>query len=499
MFPSQVPPMLPSPSPRSPSIPLTLLLGVGWLWGCGGGGTEPSIPGAITVSPTSVQFQAVGESRQLTATVTDQAGAPISSPTVSWTSSDAGVARVSSTGLVSSQGSGSAEITATAGAVTASATVTVSQTPASIEVAEGNQQSVTVGQAVPVPLTVQVNDAAGNPVAGATVEFTVDPAAGQLGTPSALTGADGRAATAFTVLASGDVQVTAAVAGTSLATTFTETGLTAFAIELQFLTAPSPAQRQAFVLAQQRWQRIIVGDLPAVQLNAAAGKCGANSPAVNRSIDDLLILITLEPIDGNGGVLGAAGPCFVRTGTRLPVMGSMKFDTADLNLLEQNNLLQPVILHEMGHVLGFGTIWSDLNLLSGPALSGGNDPHFTGPAAIAAFDQVGGSSYAGGAKVPVEDTGGEGTADAHWRETVFGTELMTGFVDQNPDPLSIVSIASMGDLGYTVNQAEADPFSLATALRALARGPRFSLGNDRLRLPLHVVAADGRVVEVVQP
>jgi hypothetical protein len=408
------------------------------------------------------------------------------------------VAAVSSTGLVSSQGSGTTQITATAGAVTATVDVTVSQTPASIEVAEGNQQSVNVGQPVPVPLTVQVADAAGNPVAGATVEFAANPAEGQLGTASALTGSDGRAASAFTVLASGNVQVTATVVGTGLTATFTETGVTPFAIELQFLTVPSAAQRQAFVLAQQRWQRIIVGDIPPVQLNAAAGQCGANSPVVNRTIDDLLILVTLEPIDGNGGVLGAAGPCFVRNGTRLPVLGTMKFDTADLNLLEQNNLLQPVILHEMGHVLGFGTIWTDLHLLAGPSLSGGNDPHFTGAAAITAFNQVGGTNYPDG-KVPVENTGGEGTADAHWRESEFGTELMTGFVDQNPDPLSIVSIASMGDLGYTVNAAEADPYSLAAALRVLARGPRIALGNDRLRLPLHVVGADGQVIQVIQP
>jgi hypothetical protein len=338
------------------------------------------------------------------------------------------------------------------------------------------------------------------------VNFTVDALAGTLGTPTAVTGADGRAATSLTVLASGAVQVTATITGTSLTATFSETGVTPFAIELQFLTAPTAAQRQAFVLAQQRWQRIIVGDIPSVQLNATAGQCGANSPVVNRTVDDLLILVTLEPIDGNGGVLGAAGPCFVRNGTRLPVLGTMKFDTADLNLLEQAHLLQPVILHEMGHVLGFGTIWTDLNLLAGASLppANGTDPHFTGAAAIAAFNQVGGGSPTvdvdcRGAKVPVENTGGTGTADAHWRESCFGTELMTGFVDQGSDPLSIVSVAAMGDLGYTVSPSEADGFTLAAALRALARGPRVALGDDRLRLPLHVVGADGRVVQVVQP
>ena len=43
----------------------------------------------------------------------------------------------------------------------------------------------------------------------------------------------------------------------------------------------------------------------------------------------------------------------------------MQFDTADLATMEANGSLVDVITHEMGHVLGFGTIWTDLNLLTG--------------------------------------------------------------------------------------------------------------------------------------
>ena len=44
-----------------------------------------------------------------------------------------------------------------------------------------------------------------------------------------------------------------------------------------------------------------------------------------------------------------------------------------------------------------------------------HDPHFTGVQALSAFNAVGGSNYTASAKVPVENTGGTGTADAHWR------------------------------------------------------------------------------------
>ena len=50
-----------------------------------------------------------------------------------------------------------------------------------------------LGQPVAVPLTVQVNDGSGNPVANVTVTFAA--AGGTLGTPNASTGADGRAST----------------------------------------------------------------------------------------------------------------------------------------------------------------------------------------------------------------------------------------------------------------------------------------------------------------
>jgi len=153
----------------------------------------------------------------------------------------------------------------------------------------------------------------------------------------------------------------------------------------------------------------------------------------------------------------------------------------------------------MAHVLGYGTIWTLRGLLADPSLSGGLDPHFTGSRAIAEFNAAGGTTYVGGLKVPVEDTGGEGTADAHWRESVFGNELMTGFVDPGANPLSRVSIASMADLGYSVNLLGADPYVLGASLRVFGGRPALELPNDVLRLPLHVVDGEGRLTRIEQP
>ncbi len=82
----------------------------------------------------------------------------------------------------------------------------------------------------------------------------------------------------------------------------------------------------------------------------------------------------------------------------------MEFDTADLADMEADGSLYSVILHEMGHVLGIGTIWEDAGLLVG---AGTNNPRFTGAQAVAAYNAIFGTNATG---VPVEQNGGAGTA-----------------------------------------------------------------------------------------
>jgi hypothetical protein len=234
-----------------------------------------------------------------------------------------------------------------------------------------------------------------------------------------------------------------------------------------------------------RWESIITADIPGVAIPPLEPYC-SGAPLLNETVDDLLIFVRLEPRDGPGGVLGAAGPCIVRIDTRLPILGLMEFDTADLDLATLPN----VILHEMGHVLGFGTIWGVKGLLLNPSLpsSPGVDTHFPGTNAIAAFNAAGGNGYVG-AKVPVENTqGGVGTRDAHWRESQLKSELMTGFLNAGSNPLSAITIRSMQDLGYTVSVASADAYTFVPSVMAgpVPSGPAIHLVNDILDIPVRV-------------
>ena len=83
---------------------------------------------AVTVDPASASVQ-VGQTVQLTATPRDAAGNPVSGRTVTWQSSDGGVASVSTSGRVLGLAEGGVTITATSEGQSGSAAITVTALP----------------------------------------------------------------------------------------------------------------------------------------------------------------------------------------------------------------------------------------------------------------------------------------------------------------------------------------------------------------------------------
>ncbi|TWT41476.1 Proprotein convertase P-domain protein [Thalassoglobus neptunius] len=220
-----------------------------------------------------------------------------------------------------------------------------------------------------------------------------------------------------------------------------------FEIVVRFTDSNLTASQQAiFAEAAARWSEIIIGDLPDAYTSIGI-------------VDDIVIDASAPEIDGRGGILGSAGPREVRGGSLIPSYGVMRFDSADLVWLEAQGRLVDVIIHEMGHVLGIGTMWSGMGLVSG---LGSSDPIFTGTQARIAYGNLLGT---GPQDVPVENAGGSGTRDAHWRESVFGTELMTGYLNSGvANPISSVTVASLADMGYEVDMAAADFYTLPGSL-----------------------------------
>ncbi len=221
-------------------------------------------------------------------------------------------------------------------------------------------------------------------------------------------------------------------------------------ITLNFIPGTPQSVQDAMNTAARRWEGVVKQGLPSVSGTIRANACGGNATFTG-TIDDLLVFAGTKAIDGPGKVLAQSGPCFIRSSSGLTYAAVLIFDSADV--AQFSGQLVNIATHELGHSLGLGTLWQYKGLLKG---AGTTDPRFTGVNAVREWNALGGAG-----QVPVENTGGAGTRDGHWRESVLKSELMTGYLNNGVNPLSRISIASFTDLGYQVDLSVADPYSLS--------------------------------------
>lgn len=309
--------------------------------------------------------------------------------------------------------------------------------------------------------TLRVRDRYGNPVSGVALHLAVEKGGGEVSPTSLMTDDHGIASGITWRLGrqGGSQQLLASVG--SLRAGIAASIRSGFDPVVRVQGQPLPAALgAALASAVDRLHAGIVGDIGDVPvLNFDMSRCGLQGgTTLTETVDDLVIFAMVTPIDGVGKVLASAGPCVLRTQSRFPVIGIMRFDSDDIDALASNGRLPAVVLHEMLHVIGIGTLWRTRDMIVGTNTA---DPRFTGLLAAGQCITSGGITSCSDGRVPVENIGGSGTAEVHWRESVFDKEVMTGFVEPNADmPFSGISIASLQDLGYLVNLLSADPFQV---------------------------------------
>jgi hypothetical protein len=96
--------------------------------------------------------------------------------------------------------------------------------------------------------------------------------------------------------------------------------------------------------------------------------------------------------------------------------------------------------------------------------------------------------------VPVESTGGLGTAGAHWRESMLGNELMTGFAGPGSEmPFSGVTLGALRDLGYVVDLSRAEAYRAPAPGSAADRlpGEQIPIGFDEVLRPKGELLVNG--------
>ena len=225
---------------------------------------------------------------------------------------------------------------------------------------------------------------------------------------------------------------------------------------------------QRVVLSMQRvaekWRRVIRTAPPGEFVRLEIGECRNRVP-VAQFINGVRVLIKLDTLPSR--IAGQGGPCVIR-GNGLPLLG-----TVSLNILTWASLsdrkLDDLIQHEVGHVLGLGTIWQ--RGMFSPLVMGDSsaaDPIFVGPNALAAFTRLGQSGRFAGRTVPLQLN-----VRGHWRGDAFLGELMAPTLVSSAQPTSAVTVAALRDLGWLIEPEAYEEFTLPeTVLSAAVVSPR---------------------------
>ena len=213
--------------------------------------------------------------------------------------------------------------------------------------------------------------------------------------------------------------------------------------------------------ARARWEQVVTGDLSAYEsknvVDPNPDYVCSNPPDL---IDDLFVCAKNKPI-AEANVLGFATMRYIRPSTSntpgLPITGYMQFDTEHVDALQASGQWEGVILHELGHIIGVGSLWERMGLIDT------TKSEFTGANACREWQALTGCSSC----PPVEDNGAAGTLGKHWEEDGSTTlkamdhELMTGYVEGSNIfmPLSTITVGSIDDTGYQVDYSKADAYN----------------------------------------
>ena len=379
-----------------------------------------------------------------------------------------------------------------------------------VTISAGNNQTALAGTAVATAVQARVVDSFGNAIPGQTISWSVIDGSGTLtGSTTTVSNGSGVAtAPGWTLGRVGGAQRIRANFG-ALEAFVTATIQTAYVLDLRWATTPpTGATLDAFTRAVNRIRASVVGGVTSIgfpanftNVSQCPGGPTGQPNFTETTIPGVIIYASIGPDDGLGGRLGSAGPCLIRPASALfkPALGLMRFDEADLPGLVATGRLDAVVLHEMLHVIGIGTVWTQNSFL----LNGGTaDARYSGARARAACANLNGGPSSCATNVPVHSADGVGSADSHWRETTFTTELMTPFIGAGGAPYAAMTIESLGDFGYTVNLNAADAYTVSAGLYEAPSA--VALDRVPLRLPEPIqptftVDDRGRLVPLRKP
>ena len=322
--------------------------------------------------------------------------------------------------------------------------------PALLTIVSGNVQSGMAGVRLPEPLVVSARDSFDNLSSTATVAWSAETGGGWVPAAYSQTDSEGKASSTWVLGPTLGTQTVVATVG-ALRIQFSSAAtpvVSAFDIDVQSNRPLSPTVAAAIDAAVTRWRGVIIADLPPSQVTLAPDECYAGFAGIpSVMVDDVLLLVRVDSIDGPGGAGLSGAPCRVRQGDFTTIVGVVSLDEADLAQVEADGLLTPTVAKLVGQSLGLGHTW----MMPTPPLvhnSGYDVPFYFGRNGAFQYYRIGGL-----APLWVYSTAGGG-----WAWEIYN-ELMSlswgpGFT--NPS-LSLVTIGALEDMSYGVSYANADP------------------------------------------
>lgn len=231
------------------------------------------------------------------------------------------------------------------------------------------------------------------------------------------------------------------------------TGSGNFTISVIQLTPVTQQVEDAFAYASERIRRAVTTELVPREVPSGLRCSSVPEVPLPEHVGNLLLLVQVGPIDGPSNIVGSATSCIFDNDGFVRV-GYVEIDSADVAMLLAQNNLESTIIHEALHVMGLGTAWPYRGLVEG---YGTASPRYTGLHGNAALTYLNAESYG---RAPVQGSGGTGTAGVHWSEDVFSIEMMTPFTEEGASPMSMLTLGALRDIGYSVDFAAADNFTI---------------------------------------
>ena len=240
-------------------------------------------------------------------------------------------------------------------------------------------------------------------------------------------------------------------------TTFESLTASRFDIELRFDENVPESHRPIFRQAADRWEEIIIGDLPDVHLPDWYDL--DELLELGEPVDDIVIVVRYNDSIGAPGI---GGVLWFRDDSDLPGAGQVTIDGEGLlsfwrevgELREVEDIedfvsvkfrvgVSKTALHEIGHALGITSAFWNHDLFYPSQKPTEN--YFAGEQAIAAFRASPGIYYEGNV-VPLYGGG-------HWYGHVFGGQAIMDNVKISGalERISTVTVGALADIGYEVD------------------------------------------------